>query len=251
MTGANRLMTGAIWRLTWALALRRRRLLLWNLLVPALLLVPVMTSAAAPAHRAVVVAVFVMFFGVYGSCIPLIRDGMSGWVEKVWLTGFGGRRWLVERTLATTAIDWMQLLPVNLLLYVMLRISVAATIDVLLATAIALLFANLLGVLVAAFVRALGEAALGCAVLSLFTLHLAGVFRTPVPGSWWAAAEAWSPLRPLHDSWVRALIPGGFEGVAPWDTAMIPVVSVCTMLLLVALAGDWLAARIAATGSNA
>lgn len=244
-------MTGTIWRLTWALAVRRRRLLMWNLLVPILLLVPVMTSAAAAAHRAVVVAVFVMFFGAYGSCIPLIRDGMSGWAEKVWLTGFGGRRWLVERTLASTAVDWVQLLPVNLLLSVWLGISVDAAVAILVATAFALLFANLLGVLIAAFVRALGEAALGCAVLSLFTLHLAGVFRTPVPGSWWAVAEAWSPLQPLHESWVRALLSGGPDVSVPWAAEMIPVVALGAMLLLVAVAGDWLATRIAATGSGA
>jgi len=242
-------MTGTIWHLTWALVVRRRRLLIWNLLVPVLLLVPVMTSAAAVAHRAVVVAVFVMFFGAYGSCIPLIRDGMSGWVEKVWLTGFGGRRWLVERTLASTAVDWMQLLPVNLLLVLLLGVSTVAAIAILVATLLALLFANLLGVLVAAFVRALGEAALGCAVLSLFALHLAGVFRTPTPGSAGAAAEAWSPLRPLHDSWVSALQPGSLE--VPWATGMLPAVALGAMLALVAVAGNRLAARIAATGSGA
>ncbi len=244
-------MTGAIWRLTWALAVRRRRLLVWNLLVPVLLLVPVMTSAAAASHRAVVVSVFVMFFGAYGSCIPLIRDGMSGWVEKVWLTGFGGRRWLVERILASTAVDWVQLLPVNVLLSLLLGMTFEAGLAILVATMLALLFANLLGVLVAAFVRALGEAALGCAVLSLFALHLAGVFRTPAPGSWWAVAEAWSPLRPLHDSWVRALVSGSAEVPVPWAPEMIPLVASTAMLLLVAVTGDWLAARIAATGSNA
>jgi len=242
-------MTGTIWHLTWALVVRRRRLLIWNLLVPVLLLVPVMTSAAAVAHRAVVVAVFVMFFGAYGSCIPLIRDGMSGWVEKVWLTGFGGRRWLVERTLASTAVDWMQLLPVNLLLVLLLGISTVAAIAILVATLLALLFANLLGVLVASFVRALGEAALGCAVLSLFALHLAGVFRTPTPGSPGAVAETWSPLRPLHDSWASALQPGSVE--LPWTTGMLPAVVLGAMLVLVAVAGNRLAARIAATGSGA
>jgi hypothetical protein len=242
-------MTGAIWRLTWALAVRRRRLLIWNFLVPILLLVPVMTSAAAAQHRAVVVAVFVMFFGVYGSCIPLIRDGMSGWVEKVGLTGFGGRRWLVERTLASTAVYWMQLLPVNLLLVLLLGIPTDAASAILVGTLLALLFANLLGVLVAAFVRALGEAALGCAVLSLFALHLAGVFRTPDPGSLGAAAEAWSPLRPLHDSWVGALLSGGSEVL--WAKWMIPVAALGALLVLVAFAGDRLAARIAATDSGA
>jgi hypothetical protein len=239
-------MKAAVWRLAWTLAFRRRRLLVWNLLVPVLLLVPVVTSAAAAAHRAVVVAVFVTFFGAYGSCIPLIRDGMTGWAEKVWLTGYGGRRWLIERTLASAAIDWVQLLPVNLLLAMLIGTSASETLSLLIATALALLFANLLGVFVATLVRALGEAALGCAVVSLFALHLSGVFRTPEPGSWWAAVEDGSPLRPLHETWVASLSDG--PGLVAAD-GVLPALTLASLLLLTIAAGNWLAARVAATGS--
>lgn len=241
-------MRAVAWWLTWTLAFRRRRLLVWNLLVPALLLVPVVTSAAAAAHRAVVVAVFVTFFGAYGSCIPLIRDGMTGWAEKVWLTGYGGRRWLIERTLASAAIDWVQLLPANLLLAMLIGTSASETLALLIATALALLFANLLGVVVATLVRALGEAALGCAVVSLFALHLSGVFRTPSAGSWWAIVEDWSPLRPLHETWVASLSSG--PGLVVAD-GVLPALTLASLMLLAIAAGTWLARRVAATGSAA
>ncbi|TFG66815.1 MAG: hypothetical protein E4H28_00720 [Gemmatimonadales bacterium] len=240
-------MKTAVWRLTWTLTVRRRRLLIWNVAVPILLLVPVVTSSAAPAHRAVVVAVFVTFFGAYGSCIPLIRDGMTGWAEKVWLTGYGGRRWLVEGTLASVAVDWVQLLPVNVLLSLLSGMSAGATLVVLIATALALLFANLLGVFVAALVRALGEAALGCAVVSLFALHLSGVFRNARPGSWWETIEAWNPLRPLHESWVAALSGGPNF---PWESVVFPIVYLGAVMLGTILVGNLLATRIAATGTT-
>jgi hypothetical protein len=240
-------MSTAVWRLTWTLAVRRRRLLIWNVAVPILLLVPVVTSPAAAAHRAVVVAVFVTFFGAYGSCIPLIRDGMTGWAEKVWLTGYGGRRWLVERTLASAAVDWVQLLPANVLLSLLTGSSLGTACAVLLATALALVFANILGVFIAALVRALGEAALGCAVVSLFALHLSGVFRVPAPGSSWETIEAWNPLRPLHEIWVAALSGGpGF----PWKSAGLPLVCLTGFMLCTMLVGDRLATRIAATRSG-
>lgn len=223
-------MTGTIWRLTWRLALRRRRLLAWNVLVPALLLVPVVTSGAAAAHRAVVVAVFITFFGAYGSCIPLLRDGMSGWTEKVLLTGYGGRRWIVERLLASTSIDFVELLPVNLLLLVLLGAQSGDALPRLLAaTALALLFANLIGTLVAVGVRALGEAALGCAVFSLFALHFSGVFRTPAPESVGAVLEAWSPLRPLHEVWVELL--GG--GPTQAEGLLLPALATTALTVLV------------------
>ena len=238
-------MKGSIWRLTWTLAVRRRRLLIWNILVPLVLLVPVVTTSAAGAHRAVVVAAFVAFFGAYGSCIPLIRDGMSGWAEKVRLTGYGGRAWLIERTLASAVIDWMQLLPANLLLGALIGTSASETMALLIATALALLFANFLGVLVASLVRALGEAALGCAVASLFALHLSGVFRTPVPGSVWDRLESFSPLRPLHETWVASLADG--RGLVAAD-GVLPAVGVSGFILLIVLSGNWLAGRISASG---
>lgn len=239
-------MIGTIWRLTWRIALRRRRLLTWNVLVPVLLLVPVVTSGAATAHRVVVVAVFVVFFGAYGSCIPLIRDGMSGWAEKVLLTGYGGRRWLVERTLASTAIDWVQLLPAILVLVALTDAPADLLPAVLGTTALALLFANLLGVAVAALVRALGEAALGCAVLSLFALHAAGVFRTPARGSWWAVVETWNPLRPLHDVWLDAL-----GAVSAGTASSLPAVAALAALLgALAAAAPWLASRIARAAAD-
>lgn len=239
-------MTGAAWRLAWQLALRRRRLLAWNVLVPVLLLVPVVTSGAAAAHRAVVVAAFVVFFGAYGSCIPLIRDGMSGWAEKVLLTGYGGGRWLIERLLASTALDWTQLLPANLALFLLIGAPAAQLPILLAATAGALLFANLLGVVVAAGVRALGEAALGCAVLSLFALHAAGVFRTPRPGSGWVVVERWSPLRPLHEAWVALLGGGRITGALGRE----PPLSLLLLFVGAAVAGDVLARRIARTGAG-
>lgn len=238
-------MTGTIWRLRWRLAFRRRRLLVWNLLVPMVLLVPVVASRAAGTHRAVVVAVFAAFFGAYGSCIPLIRDGMSGWAEKVRLTGYGDRRWLAERTVASTAIDFIELVPVNLVLLGIAHAPVSAALPVFGATALALAFANLLGVLVAAGVRALGEAALGCAVISLFALHAAGVFRSPTPGSGWEMVERFSPFRWVHEAWL-GVIQGGPAALPTLDLDYLgpPLLSVAVLVVMMLAAGGALSRRI-------
>ena len=245
-------MSAPAWRLRWQVVLRRRRLLAWNVLIPLVLLVPVVTSGAAASHRAVVVAVFVAFFGAYGACIPLIQDGMSGWAEKVLLTGFGGGRWLFERTAASITIDVLQLLPVILLLLWLLDASAGAAVLVFVATAVGLAFANLLGVLVATAVRALGEAALGCAVISLLALHAAGVFRTPEAGSAWRLAERWSPLRPVHETWLGTMLPtgsgGGARAAVPdgwWEALGPPTFSLAVLAVLVLLAGSRLARRVA------
>ncbi|WP_419935496.1 ABC transporter permease [Candidatus Palauibacter sp.] len=198
-----------IWRLAWRSALRRRRLLAWNIAVPLLLLAPVALSEAAAPHRVAVFGVFLVFFGAFGSAIPAVRDARDGWLDEVLRAGYPAPRWLLERTLAGTAIDTAQLLPV-LLVLLWSAGGLRAGPVVLVATLVALWFANLIGPLVAAAVRSLAEAALASAALSLLLLHLAGFFRTPVAG-WSEIAAAWNPYAPL-----RAALGAGV-GAAPAD----------------------------------
>ncbi|MFQ5688925.1 MAG: hypothetical protein ACE5HQ_01460 [Gemmatimonadota bacterium] len=189
-----------VWALEWRIAMRRRRLLLWNVGVPLGLLGPVALSSAPEAHRAVVFTLFIVFFGAFGSCVPLVRDADSGWTEKILLTGYGERRWLGERLLAASCLDTLQLLPAMLLLFLAEGLRPAGAVAALAAMSLALLSANVLGALVAAVVRSLAEGALACAATALFALHMAGVFRVPERHTWAWAAKAVSPFGPLHEA---------------------------------------------------
>jgi hypothetical protein len=222
-------------------------LLLWNLVVPAIILLPVTLSGAAAAHRALVITLFVVFFGTYGTCIPLIRDGASGWAEKVLLTGTGPRRWIAERLIAAATLDVAQLLPVMVLLLWLTHVEPREATLTLMATALALVFANMLGTLVAALVRSMAEAALGCAVLALFALHLGGAFRRPTPGTWTELAAHVSPLRPLHETWLLALSSGDAPAPRLHDFGR-PALMVALGLAAVLLLGGILGRRIAAIG---
>ena len=212
-----------IWRLAWRSALRRRRLFAWNAAVPLLLLTPVALSEAAAPHRVAVFGVFLVFFGAFGSAIPAVRDARDGWLDEVLRAGYPAPRWLFERTLAGTAIDTLQLLPV-LLVLLWSAGGLGAGPLVLLATVAALWFANLVGPLVAAAVRSLAEAALASAALSLLLLHLAGFFRSPTPG-WTAIAAAWNPYAPL-----RAALGAGVGGapveLSAWPLSLLVVLCV-------------------------
>jgi hypothetical protein len=234
-------MIGAVFRLEWRLALVRRRLLVWNLLVPALIVAPVAFSPAAAPHRAAVYAVFFVFFGVFGSAIPLIRDGRSGRTEKLLLTGYGSRRWLLERVVAGSTIDVAELLPSIALVSVAGGARPAGAAALALALALALVFANLLGALVAAAVRSLAEGALGCSVIALLSLHLAGAFRTAREGSRAAVAQTGSPFRPLVEA-ARAVAEAGAEPTAAawwW-----PLAVALFALILAFVAAPWMGRRL-------
>lgn len=238
-------MNARVWSLEWRLALRRPRLLLWNLGIPVALLAPVALSPAAAPHRAAVFAVLFVLFGTFGACIPLVRDAASGWTTRLLLTGYGERRWLLERLAASTGLDVVQLLPATVLLAAA-GASPGELVALLPALVLALAAANLLGCLAAAAVRSLAEAALACAALSLGALHLAGVFRTPTEGTWASAAARWNPFRPLHERLLEAAsdtLPaaGSAAGLEP---AMAPWLAALALLAAVAAAAPALARRL-------
>lgn len=191
-------MSGAGWRLEWRLHRARPRRLAWSVGIPLALLVPVAASGAAPEHRAAVYVVLVVFFGLFGGTVPLIREGERGWIERVVLTGYGARRWMLERAAAHAVQDALQLAPA--LACVLWLEGAAARPGWVAAAAGALLAAvaaaNLLGTLAAAAVRSIAEAALFCSTLGLVAVHLAGTFRAPAAG-WSSAAAATNPFRPL------------------------------------------------------
>ena len=223
-----------IWRLAWRSALRRRRLFVWNMAVPLLLLTPVALSEAAAPHRVAVFGVFLVFFGAFGSAIPAVRDARDGWLEEILRTGYPAHRWLLERTLAGTAIDTLQLVP-TLLVLLWSAGGLGAAPVVLLAALATLWFANLLGPLVAAAVRSLAEAALASAALSLLLLHFAGFFRSPVPG-WTQLVADWNPYTPL-----RAALSAGVGVIRIDDSAWLRSLLVVLLVTFGAavFSADW------------
>lgn len=198
------------WESEWRVALRRRRLLALDVGVPLLLVAALLAGAAPPYHTAAVAAVLFTVFGVFGSAVPLVRDGDHGLLLRWVLAGVPPRRFLAGRLAAQSVLDLLQLLPALLLLtWGAGPVEVAAVAGALL---VGLLVANAVGAWIAAAARSLAEAALFGAVTALLLLHLAGVFRTPRPGTWQAAAEALTPLRPLHESLLEALGLAGPSG---------------------------------------
>ena len=71
-------MTIAVLRTEWLTALRRRRLFLFNILIPLTFVATIALSSAPAVHAAAVFTVLFALFGTFGSSIPLIRDGESG-----------------------------------------------------------------------------------------------------------------------------------------------------------------------------
>ena len=207
------------WQAEWRIGLARRRLFALNVSVPLLLVAALVAGDAPPHHAAAVVAVLFTVFGVFGSAVPLVRDGEEGLLIRWLLAGAPPRSFLAGRLGAQVALDAVQLLPATLLVAVGGAFDAASAGAGALAGALlvagwlvpALVLANVVGAWVAAAARSVAEAALFGALLALLLLHLGGVFRTPAPGGWQAAVETLVPFRPLHE----ALLFASGAGPAP------------------------------------
>jgi ABC-type transport system involved in cytochrome c biogenesis permease component len=222
-------MTGApIWRLEWRLALRRRRLFVLNLAIPLVLVLPLALGSAPPFHAAAAYAVLFVLFGVFGSAIPLIRDGEGGLLRRMLLAGAPEARILGERVLAGAVLDTLQLLPALGVILAVGRAPGAAWFVAPSVLLLTLLAANLIGVWVAALARSLAEGALFAAVVALFLLHGSGVFRTAREGTVGALLQETLPFGPLHQT-LLAAAGGGPPPSIGWSL-LVPAVG--SMLIL-------------------
>lgn len=231
----------AAWALEWRVALRRRRLLFFNVAVP-LVLVSVVAGAGAPAHHAAAIyTVLFVLFATFGSAIPWVRDGETGWLERLALRG--GLPWalILGRTGAATLLDLLELAPSAALVLLAGDHRAAYAAALIGALILSLGAANLLGCWVAAVARSVAEAALFAAVSALFLLHGAGTFRTPMPGSTGAAIQVWIPFRLLHESFLAVGNGGLLPTAISWPIALWAILSLTTATIL---AAPWLVARL-------
>ena len=231
----------AAWALEWRVALRRRRLFYFNVIVP-LVLVSVVSGAGAPAHHAAAIyAVLFVMFATFGSAIPWVRDGETGWRERLALRGASPWSLVLGRSAAATLLDLLQLAPSVLLILLAGDHRASHWVAMFWALAISLGAANLLGCWVAATARSVAEAALFSATVSLFLLHGAGTFRTPMPGSTGAAIQVWIPFRLLHETLLAVANGGLLPTLISWPISLWATLS---LTAATALAAPRLVARL-------
>ena len=84
----------------------------------------------------------------------------------------------------------------------------------------------------AAVARSIAEGALLAAVAGLLLVHASGAFRTPAPGSFGSAIEAWSLYRSLHETLLA--LAGAGEAVSNPAAALLVLVPLLAASVLIA-----------------
>ena len=196
-----------IMKAEWQIAIRNKRLLFFNIVVPIVFIAPLILSGAPGVHVTVILVVLFALFSTFGSSIPLIRDKESGLLQRYVMTGVNPGFLLLQRTLVFALIDFLQLVPAQALIIVVTAGNFGEISLFMTMVFLALIAGNLFGVLAASASRSIAEGALFSSFLGLFMIHFAGVFRVAVPGSLVSIVEPWIPFRPLYLS-VRTIVLG-------------------------------------------
>lgn len=197
---------------------RSRKALALKFLIPALLLLPpILVSAIPPGMKASILPLSLLFVGVFGSSIGLLKTRESGMGERLSSLPVPSYSMVAQYILANAFSDGLQLaLPFAAFVFL-----TAPPVDMpllLIAYVSVLVAANSLGALVALLADSAGEGHLYSVLMVMAVGLLSGVF---MDGGIIGLLSALSPLRSLHS----ALLGGSAS-----PAAFIFPVAVCSIL---------------------
>ena len=217
------------WKKDVVLFFSRRFALLIKMLYPVTLIVPVAASDIPAQYAAAVVGIVAVMAGTFGAGESLTADLNDGILARVALTPLSPRRIAFEILVVNAVLDFIQLLPALLIVYVLhpapLIWVLAATFGVF-AT---LVTANCIGVFIANFTSSPADVLLYATVILAPLIYVSGFFRNQDPTGPLATLRDFVPFAYMNDA-LRAVF-GLAAHNAPFEVFIYPTV-ICTLLVV-------------------
>jgi ABC-2 type transport system permease protein len=210
-------LAGTVWQRELVEFAQRRRALVIKLLFPLLIAVPLVLSSAPAAYAAMALTMLVAVIGPLGAGAVLSRERQNGLILRYRTLPVTPGRLLIERLATNAAIDFLQVLPVLLLIALRHPAQFAWWPSLLLSVAAALLIGNLLGAVASTLSDSPGEVMLYVIIPLLPLLFLSGAF-TPLTQPVLLLTSRLLPYSYLHESLLGAL--GGQPNLLPWEALL-------------------------------
>jgi hypothetical protein len=211
------MLPATIWQREAIEFAQRRRALVIKLAFPLLISIPLVLSGAPALYAAMGITMLIAIVGPLGAGAVLTRDRQSGLTLRYRTLPVTPGRLLLERLGSNAAIDFLQILPVLVLILLRHPGSFAWWPALLVATAAVLLIGNLLGAVASTMSDSPGEVMLYVVIPLLPLLFLSGIF-TPPTNPVWLAVTRFLPFSYLHQAVLGAL--AGSPNLLPWETLL-------------------------------
>lgn len=209
------MLAATIWQRELIEFAQRRRALVIKLAFPLLVAIPLVLGGAPPIYAAMGITMLAAIIGALGSAAVLSRERQSGLSLRYRTLPVNPGRLLIERLGTSAAIDFIQLVPVLLLIAIRHPLGFAWWPAMIVGTAAVLLIGNLLGALASTLTSSPGEVMLFVVIPLLPLLYLSGVF-TPFDQPVLLVISRLLPYGYLYQALLGAL--GGSPNLLPWAT---------------------------------
>ncbi len=223
----------AYWKKDVTLFFGRRFALLIKMLYPLAIIVPVAASGIPARYAAAVVGIVAIMAGTFGAGESLTGDLNDGILTRVALTPLSPRRIVFEVLAVNAVLDFLQLLPALLVVYVL---HPAALIWVLAATFgvfATLVAANAIGVFIANFTSSPADVLLYATAILFPLIYISGLFRNQNPAGVLATLRDLVPFAYMNDA-LKAVF-GLTTGTTPVEVFVYPTAICAALVVLVCL----------------
>ena len=225
----------AYWKKDVVLFFSKRFALLIKMLYPVVLIVPVAASDIPAQYAAAVIGIVAVMAGTFGAGESLTADLNDGILMRVALTPLSPRRIVFEILAVNAVLDFIQLLPALLLVYLLHPAPLVWVLAATFGVFATLVTANCIGIFIANFTSSPADVLLYATAILAPLIYVSGFFRNQNPTGISATLRDFVPFAYMNDA-LKAVF-GLTTGAMPFDVLIYPVVIAAVLAFGVCLTG--------------
>ena len=223
----------AYWKKDVSLFLSRRFALLIKMLYPVAIIAPVAASDIPARYAAAVVGIVAIMAGTFGAGESLTSDLNDGILARVALTPLSPYRIVFEILAVNVVLDFFQLLPALLVVYLLHPVSLVWVCAATFAVFATLVAANCIGVFIANFTSSPADVLLYATAILFPLIYASGFFRNANPMGVLAPLRDFVPFAYANDALKTVF--GLTTGTTPLETFIYPTITCAVLVVLVCL----------------
>src|SRR4051812_14387950 len=223
----------AYWKKDVILFFSRRFALFIKMLYPVALIVPVAASDIPAQYAAAVIGIVAIMAGTFGAGESLTIDLNDGILMRIALTPLSPRRIVFEILAVNAVLDFIQLLPALLLVYVLHPAPLVWVLAAAFGIFATLVTANCIGIFIANFTSSPADVLLYATAILAPLIYLSGFFRNQNPTGIRATLRDFVPFAYMNDA-LKATF-GLATDIAPFEVFVYPSVIAAVLALGVCL----------------
>jgi ABC-2 type transport system permease protein len=220
----------AYWKKDVALFFGKRFALVIKMLYPLAIIVPVAASGIPPQYAAAVVGIVAIMAGTFGAGESLTSDLNDGILARFALTPLSPYRLVFEILVVNAVLDFLQLLPALLVVYILHPVSLVWVLAATFAVFATLVAANCIGVFIANFTSSPADVLLYATAILFPLIYLSGFFRNQSPSGFLTTLRDFVPFAYANDALMTVF--GLATGTTPLEVFVYPTM-ICVVLVAI------------------